>query len=106
MEKKSVSHPPLPCGGIQCEECGRCCDWRYTGHPQDWEWIRNFRNWDANEAERWRNGAYHSQFALKNGVKCNRSGHYTASSVLRWVTFGAFDGSALLGHLCVCDPHK
>ncbi len=106
VDQKCVSHPPLPCYGRQCVTCGRCCDWRYTGHSEDWKWIRNFRDWDHNTAERWRNGSYYNKFKLNDGARCTRSFYYGASLFVRLVSLGTFDGSALLNHLCVCDPQK
>ncbi|CAF0726783.1 unnamed protein product [Adineta steineri] len=105
-DQKYVCHPPLPCYGRQCVACGRCCDWYYSCHPDDWKWIRDFRSWDHMNGERWRNGLYYDKFKLKDGAKCTRSTYYGASRFVRIVSFGAFDGSALLGHLCVCDPQK
>ncbi|CAF3574898.1 unnamed protein product, partial [Rotaria socialis] len=104
--EKFHSKPPLTCNGCQCVTCGRCCDWYYTGTPEDWQWIRDFRNWDHNSAERWRNGKYYDRFKLSNGAKCNRSLYYAASYIVRFVSLGTFDGSALLGHLCVCPREK
>ncbi|CAM4966644.1 unnamed protein product, partial [Rotaria socialis] len=96
-------HPILSCNGRQCAICGRCRDWYYAGVPEDWHWIRNFRNWDHDFAERWRNGEYHSKFKLRDGAECNRYSYYFVSEIIRVVSLGTFDGSALLGHLCLCD---
>jgi len=98
-----VSHPPLTCRGRQCIACGRCCDWYYAGHANDWEWIRKFRDWDKYTVERWRKGDYHDKFKLHSGAKCDRMIYYEVSYIVRFFTDGAFDGSHLIGHLCVCD---
>jgi hypothetical protein len=74
----------------------------YTGHPKDWEWIRNVRNWDKKATERWQNGTYHHQFERKNGATCTRSAYFNAGLFVRVVSFGIFDGSGLIGHLCSC----
>ena len=97
------SHPRLPCKGNQCTQCGRCRDWRYTGHPEDWQWIRGFRNWDADHVTRWRQNTYCDQFELLPNARCNRMIYYRAGHLLRFVTGYVFDGSHLLGHLCVCQ---
>lgn len=102
-DQKSISHPPLTCHGRQCVVCGRCCDWYYAGHADDWEWIRKFREWHQDTVQRWRAGDYHDKFKLHEGAKCDRSIYYKASYVFRFVTAGIFDGSHLIGHLCVCD---
>lgn len=102
-DQRRHAHPPLTCRGRQCDICGRCRDWYYTGGPEDWQWIRNFRHWDHHHTERWRKGNYADQFKLHRGTRCNRSIYYSASYLVRLVSFGAFDGSHLIGHLCVCD---
>ncbi len=102
-DQKPVSHPPLTCHGRQCAACGRCCDWYYDGDSNDWEWIRKFRDWDQNTVKRWRGGNYYDRFKLHKNAKCDRSIYYSASYFVRFITAGAFDGSHLVGHLCVCD---
>lgn len=101
-------HPyrTLPCKGHPCTICNRCCDWYYNGSSEDWEWIRTFRDWDHSYAQRWRSGNYCNKFKLRSGGRCNRSIYYSASYIARFFSFGTFDGSHLLNHLCVCDPEK
>ena len=92
----------LPCNGSRCNTCGRCRDWRYTGRPEDWIWIRNIRNWTEKEVRHWRSGNYRDEFELRHGATCTRSIHYRASYVLYYATLGTFDGSLLVRHLCSC----
>ena len=96
----------LPCHGRSCTSCGRCTDWSYTGLAKDWEWIRNIREWETEDLQRWRSGNYCDQFELRAGAMCDRSNLYRASYIVRLVTLGTFDGSRLVRHLCSCASEK
>lgn len=104
VNEPRVSRPPPTCHGRQCFTCGRCCDWYYAGLPEDWEWIRNVRNWSANDTQRWRIGNHKRKFQLREDGECNRSKYYHVGYLLYYISCGAYDGSQLVGHLCVCDP--
>ncbi|CAF4019518.1 unnamed protein product, partial [Rotaria sp. Silwood1] len=46
------------CKGRPCVRCNKCTDWRFDGDACTWYWIRDYKNWDPQDRNRWRNGAY------------------------------------------------
>ncbi|CAF1627291.1 unnamed protein product [Adineta ricciae] len=61
----------LPCNGRSCPTCNKCCDWRFTGDADTWNWIRNYSNWANDDWQRWRRNRMWKLYKLKDGAACN-----------------------------------
>lgn len=96
-------NPKVTCKGRHCTNCGKCRDWRYTGHPEDWEWIRKYRTWDSAAIQRIRDGNYYRKFELRYGATCDRGPRYFFGTMLVVLSAGHFNASQFLGHVCTCN---
>ncbi|CAF4086008.1 unnamed protein product [Adineta steineri] len=49
----------LGCHGRRClnANCHKCRDWRFTGTQEQWNWVRDYRNWTiVDECDWYRDG--------------------------------------------------
>ncbi|CAF4299376.1 unnamed protein product, partial [Adineta steineri] len=66
----TLSYATLRCGGRICIKCGECRDWYFTGDAETWEWIRNYRNWTAEDNTFWGGDSLYQCFTRRDGATC------------------------------------
>ncbi|CAF1304914.1 unnamed protein product [Adineta steineri] len=84
-----VTREEFRCEGRRCAKCYKCCDWRFTGDQDQWNWVCNYKKWKVVDWSRWVYGDY-KLLTKRNGAKCRFLGLLLVSA---------------LDHVYFCDKH-
>lgn len=94
--------PEQYCEGRHCAKCGKCRDWYFTGDADTWVWIRNHKNWNESDINRWRSGHVLEQFQCRDGNTCS----FDHGLGLPGLPPGPNLDHRLFGlHLCLCEDN-
>lgn len=58
------------CGGNACDQCGHCCDWKYTGDAKTWQWISQHSKWTNKDWDVWQKDRIFDKFQRLDGSTC------------------------------------
>ncbi|CAF1260702.1 unnamed protein product [Rotaria sp. Silwood1] len=99
------TYEELRCKGHPCVNCGKCRDWYYTGDRKSWKWIQDWKNWGANDQQRWIDDSVYDRFKCRDGATCLYGYYYGPGHGVHLHLYPPYPYPAYLVP-CLCEDNQ